>query len=68
MASAINGRALGRPDRSPVRITRARKVDARLADPMTFELDGGAQSHHAAEGGRRARRDHGTCSLGRRSW
>ena len=34
--------AAGESDKSPfVRITRARAIDARLDDPMTYELDGG---------------------------
>ncbi|MFC6016650.1 diacylglycerol/lipid kinase family protein [Plantactinospora solaniradicis] len=36
--------AVGRSDDSPfVRITRARKIDVRFAEPMTYELDGGAR-------------------------
>jgi YegS/Rv2252/BmrU family lipid kinase len=37
--------ASGRSDRSPlIRITRARKIRIRLADPQRYELDGGARS------------------------
>ncbi|MEN3356094.1 MAG: hypothetical protein V7637_76 [Mycobacteriales bacterium] len=37
--------AAGRSDRSPlIRITRARKVKVRLADPQRYELDGGART------------------------
>jgi YegS/Rv2252/BmrU family lipid kinase len=36
--------ALGRSDRSPfVRITRAKAVDVKLRQPLTYELDGGAR-------------------------
>ena len=34
---------VGRSERSPfVRVTRARKIRVELADPRTYELDGGA--------------------------
>jgi diacylglycerol kinase (ATP) len=43
-ARTLGRMALGRSADSPfVRITRARKVDVRLADPMRYELDGGAR-------------------------
>ncbi|MFY1692712.1 diacylglycerol/lipid kinase family protein [Plantactinospora sp. WMMB782] len=36
--------AVGRSDSSPfVRITRGRKINVRFAEPMTYELDGGAR-------------------------
>jgi diacylglycerol kinase (ATP) len=41
-ARTLGRMALGRSDESPfVRITRARKVDVRLAAPTRYELDGG---------------------------
>lgn len=41
-ARTLGRMALGRSEASPfVRITRARRVDVRLASPMLYELDGG---------------------------
>ncbi|BCJ67663.1 diacylglycerol/lipid kinase family protein [Polymorphospora rubra] len=41
-ARTLGRMAAGRSDRSPfVRITRARKIDVRFAEPVTYELDGG---------------------------
>jgi len=38
--------ATGRPDRSPhTRITRARRIDIVLAEPMAYELDGGTRGN-----------------------
>jgi YegS/Rv2252/BmrU family lipid kinase len=43
-ARTLGRMTVGRSDKSPfVRITRARKVDVRLAVPMQYELDGGAR-------------------------
>ncbi|ROO61371.1 YegS/Rv2252/BmrU family lipid kinase [Micromonospora sp. Llam0] len=43
-ARTLGRMAVGRSERSPfVRMTRARRVDIRLAEPMTYELDGGAR-------------------------
>jgi diacylglycerol kinase (ATP) len=44
-ARALGRLAMGRPDRSPlIRITRGREIDVRLAEPMAYELDGGARA------------------------
>ncbi|MEV0730257.1 diacylglycerol kinase family protein [Polymorphospora sp. NPDC050346] len=41
-ARTLGRMAAGRSDRSPfVRITRAKKIDVRFAEPVTYELDGG---------------------------
>jgi diacylglycerol kinase (ATP) len=43
-ARALGTMAVGRSDRSPfVRITRARRVDVKLAAELEYELDGGAR-------------------------
>jgi len=43
-ARVLGRMATGRSDRSPlIRITRARRIDIRLAEPMAYELDGGAR-------------------------
>jgi diacylglycerol kinase (ATP) len=43
-ARALGTMAVGRSDRSPfVRMTRARKVDVKLASKLEYELDGGAR-------------------------
>jgi diacylglycerol kinase (ATP) len=44
-ARVLTRMAAGRSDRSPlIHITHARKVTIRLADPMRYELDGGART------------------------
>ncbi|MDG4765221.1 diacylglycerol kinase family protein [Solwaraspora sp. WMMD406] len=44
-ARTLGRMAVGRSERSPfVRVTRAKRIDIRLADPMTYELDGGARA------------------------
>jgi diacylglycerol kinase (ATP) len=44
-ARTLGRMAVGRSDRSPfVRMTRARKIDVKLAAPMEYELDGGART------------------------
>lgn len=43
-ARVLGRMSAGRSDESPfVRMTRARKVDVKLSEPMTYELDGGAK-------------------------
>jgi diacylglycerol kinase (ATP) len=43
-ARTLGRMAAGRSEDSPfVRITRARRIDVRLAEPVTYELDGGAR-------------------------
>jgi diacylglycerol kinase family enzyme len=44
-ARTLGRMVAGRSDRSPfVRMTRARRIDVKLASPMTYELDGGART------------------------
>ncbi|MEN3608463.1 diacylglycerol kinase family protein [Plantactinospora sp. ZYX-F-223] len=44
-ARTLGRMAVGRSDSSPfVRITRGRKINVRFAEPMTYELDGGARA------------------------
>ncbi|WP_326552758.1 diacylglycerol/lipid kinase family protein [Micromonospora sp. NBC_01813] len=44
-ARTLGRMAVGRSEKSPfVRVTRARRIDIRLTEPMTYELDGGARA------------------------
>lgn len=44
-ARTLGRMAVGRSERSPfVRVTRAKRISVRLAEPMTYELDGGARA------------------------